>query len=128
MVASTSLFLHSVPDTPADVNVKHSHTSGIYVGTSLKLTCTVILHPNVDNSERVTTSWTKDQDIILGQQYTTTPARGSGQTYSSTLTISPLSRQTNGMYICTATVGGESNSKTASSNIGIVNALRKLCS
>ena len=120
--------MHSVPDTPADVNVELSRTSGIYVGTSLKLNCTVILDPNVDNSERVTTSWTKDQDIILGQQYITTPARGSGQTYTSTLTISPLSRQINGMYTCTATVGGESNSKTASSSTGIVNVLRKLCS
>ena len=69
MVAATSLFLHSVPDTPADVNVELSRTSDIYVGTSLKLTCTVILVPGVDNSERVTTSWTKEQDIILGQQY-----------------------------------------------------------
>ena len=120
--------MHSVPDLPADVNVDLNRTSAIYVGTSLRFTCTVILHPNVDNSERVTTSWTKDQDIILGQQYTTTPARGSGQMYTSTLTISPLSRQTNGMYICTATVGGESNSKTASSNISIVNALCKSCS
>ena len=127
MPASTK-FCTQFPDTPADVNVELSRTSDIYVGTSLKLTCTVILDPNVDNSERITASWTKDEDIILGQQYTTTPARGSGQTYTSTLTISPLSPQTNGMYKCTATVGGESNSKTASSNIGIVNALRKLCS
>ena len=106
--------------------VQLSRTTGVYVGTSLTLTCTVTLHLSVDNNERVTTTWSSQQDLS-GQRYTITPAMGSGQTYTSTLTISPLFQQNTGMYTCTATVQGGSNQRTATSN-SAVNVLCELCS
>ena len=97
------LFSHSVP--PPDVDVTVSHTAPLYAGTSLTLTCTVTLDPNVDNGENITTEWS---DISRGR-YSVTAASGSGSTYTGSLTISPLADQDDGTYTCTGTVTGGTN-------------------
>ena len=95
------------------VNVRSSRTTGLYVGTSLTLTCSVMLNPIVNNKEYVTTSWS---GVELSEE-----------TFMSNLTISPLSQQNNGAYniVCTATIHGRSNSKTVTSNRHVITVLCK---
>ena len=103
------------------MDVTLSHTAPLYAGTGLTLTCTVMLDPNVDNSEMVTTEWSGLQDIPE-ERYSVTGTSGSGSTYTDNLTISPLADQDNGTYTCIVTVTGESNVQqaTASDDVTIV--------
>ena len=109
------LFSHSVPQPDVDVTV--SRTAPLYAGTSLALTCTVTLDPNVDNGENITTEWSD----ISGGRYSVTAASGSGSTYTGNLTISPLADQDDGTYTCTGTVTGGTNvlQATASDDVTI---------
>ena len=112
------LFSHSVPPPGVDVTV--SRTAPLYAGTSLTLTCTMTLDPNVDNGERVMTEWSGPRDIS-GGRYSVTAASGSGSTYTGSLTISPLADQDDGTYTCTGTVTGGTNvlQATASDDVTI---------
>ena len=105
MTVHISSSFHSVP--VPEVTVTLSHTPPLYTGINLTLTCTVILDPNVDSSERVMTEWSGLQDIPE-ERYSVTAVNGSGSTYISSLTISPLAYQDTGIYTCTATVTGGS--------------------
>ena len=58
------------------------YTTPLYVGSSLTLTYTVTLDPNVDNDENVTASWSGPSDIT-GEKYLVTAASGSGSTYTA---------------------------------------------
>ena len=102
------------------MDVTLNHTDPVYAGTGLTLTCTVTLDPNVDNGERVTTEWSGLQDI-QEERYSVINASGSGSTYTSSLTISPLADQDDGTYICTVVVTGGSNVQwvTASDDVTI---------
>ena len=73
------------------------------------------LDPNVDNGERVVTKWNGPRDIS-GERYSTTPASGSGTTYTSSLTIRPLADQDDGTYTCTVTITGRSNIQQATAS------------
>ena len=113
------LFLPPVPQP--DVAITLSHTPPLYAGTSLTLTCTVTLDPNVNNNERVVTEW-KGPRQIAGDRYSVTPAmRVPDSSYSGSLVISPLTDQDDGMYTCTVTVSGGANVRvvTATANINI---------
>ena len=94
------------------MDVTLSRTAPLYAGTSLTLTCTVTLDPNVDNGESVMTEWSGPRDIS-GERYAVTAASGSGSTYTGSLTISPLADQDDGTYICTGTVTGGTNVQQA---------------
>ena len=96
----------SVPQPGVDVSL--DHTAPLYAGTSLTLTCTVTLDPNVDNSESVMTEWSGPRDIP-GESYSVTAASGSGSTYTGSLTISPLAQLDDGTYTCTVSVTGGTN-------------------
>ena len=102
------------------MEVTLSHTGPLYAGTGLTLTCTVTLDSNVDSGESVQTSWSGLQDIPE-QRYSVTGASGSGGSYTSSITISPLADQDDGTYTCTVTVTGGSNilQATARDNITI---------
>ena len=69
------------------------------------LTCTVILNPNVDNNERVTTSW----NGIDGERHRVTTTSVMGNIYTRSLIISPLDLQDVGWYMCTGTITGDMN-------------------
>ena len=107
------------------MNVSSNRTTGLYIGTGLTLTCSVMLRPIVNNKEYVTISWSGVQ--LSESQNIVTPATGSGQTFMSNLIISPLSQQNDGAYdiICTATIRGGSNSRTATSNSHTIDVLCK---
>ena len=101
------LFLPPVPHPVVAITL--SHTPPLYAGTSLTLTCTVTLDPNVNNDEGVVTEW-KGPRQIAGDQYSVTPAmREPDSSYNSSLVISPLTVQDDGMYSCTVRVSGGTN-------------------
>ena len=102
-----------------------SRTAPLYAGTSLTLTCTVTLDPNVDNGERVMTEWSDPRDIS-GERYSVTAAGGSGGTYTGSLTISPLTDQDDGTYTCTGTVTGGINVQQANASDNVtINVIGK---
>ena len=98
-------FIHFTGPAP-NVTVTATHTAPLYAGSSLTLTCTVTLDPNVDNDETVTTSWSGPSDIN-GERYLVKEAMDSGSTYSSSLTINFLTNSDDGSYICTGMVTKE---------------------
>ena len=101
------LFLPPVPQPGVVITL--SHTPPLYAGTSLTLTCTVTLDPNVNNNERVVTEW-KGPRQIAGDRYSVTPTmRESASSYNGSLVISPLTDQDDGMYTCTVRVSGGAN-------------------
>ena len=69
-----------------DVVVTATYNTPLYAGSSLTLTCTVTLDPNVDNNEDVTTSWSGPNDIT-GEKYLVTAASGSFSTYTTSLSL-----------------------------------------
>ena len=87
------------------MTVTADYATPLYVGSSLTLTCNVTLDPNVDNDECTTTSWS-GLNNITGERYIVTAVSGSGNTYTSSLRISPLAVQDNGTYTCTGIVTG----------------------
>ena len=117
-----------VPQPGVDVTL--SRSDPLYAGTDLTLTCTVTLDPNVDNGERVITEWSGLQDI-QEERYSVTGASGSGNTYTDSLTISPLADQDDGTYSCMVTVSGGSNvlqaTASAATNSIIVAGRFKTC-
>ena len=100
-----------------DVVVTATNTTPLYVGSSLTLTCTVTLDPNVDNDETVTTSWS-GLNHIDESRYHINNANNFDRTYTSSLIINPIVQQDNGTYIiCTGIVKGENEQQvTASAN------------
>ena len=108
------LFLPPVPQPGVAITL--SHTPPLYAGTSLTLTCTVTLDPNVNNNERVVTEW-KGPIQIAGDRYSVTPAmRESDSSYSGSLVVSPLTVQDDGMYTCTVRVTGGANVQSATAH------------
>ena len=91
------------------VAMSANHTSPLYAGTGLILTCTVSLHSSVDTNVSVSVTWTGPRPIP-GERYSVMEASGSGGTYTGSLTISPLAEgQDDGQYTCSVTVGGGSS-------------------
>ena len=84
-----------------------NNTAPLYAGTSLTLTCTVTLDPNVDSHVDVVTEWSNHRDLSE-KRYSVTAASISGRkyVYTGSLTISPLAEQDGGTYTCTVTVTG----------------------
>ena len=112
-ICSTSF---SVPQPGVDVTL--SHTAPLYAGTGLTLTCTV--DANDGNGEKVKIRWSGLQDIPE-ERYSVTGTSGSSNTYTDSLTISPLADQDDGTYTCTVIVTGGSNvlQATASDDVSI---------
>ena len=96
--------------------VTASSTTPLYVGSSLTLTCTVTLDPNVDNNETINISWSVPS-YISRERYLVTNTTGSGGVYTSNLTFTSLVHEDNGTYTCTGIVTGKNEEQvTASSN------------
>ena len=104
------------------MDITLSHTAPLYAGTSLTLTCTVTLDPNVDNGESVMTEWSGPREIS-GESYSVTASSGSRSTYTGSLTISPLDDQDDGTYTCTGTVTGGTNVQQATASDDVIIAV-----
>ena len=98
-----------------DVTITATYTTPLYAGSNLTLTCDVTLDPNVDNDETVTISWSGPNNIT-GERYLVSATSGSGSTYTSSLRISPLTDQDNGIYTCTGMVTGEYEQQVTASD------------
>ena len=61
------------------------------------------LDPNVNNNEHVVVEWSR---VPEGRSTVSPAVRGSGSSYTGSLTISPLADQDDGTYTCTVTVTG----------------------
>ena len=91
----------SVPQPGVAVAVNNTGT--LYAGTALTLTCTVTLDSSVDNSEHVRIDWSRMPE----ERSTVSPVmRVSGNSYTGSLTISPLADRDDGTYTCTGTITG----------------------
>ena len=112
---SIFVYYNIVITVPApDVVVTASNATSLYVGSSLTLTCTVTLNPNVDNDENVTISWS-GPTYISGESYIN--AIESGGVYTNDLTFTSLVDENNGTYTCTGIVTGKNKQPvTASAN------------
>ena len=115
------IFCFYVITVPApDVVVTATYVTPLYVGSSLTLTCTVTLDPNVDKNETVTTSWNGPNHII-GKRYFVNNTSNSARTYTSSLTINPIVQQDNGTYIiCTGIVRGVNEQQITASDYYIL--------
>ena len=93
------VYVYSLPVPKPDVVTTPSRTTPLYAGTSVTLTCTMTLHPNVDNGESVMMVWNSP-----GSQYSDTGLHRSGKIYTRNITISPLLIRHSGRYLCSVTV------------------------
>ena len=101
-----------------------TYTAPLYAGSSLTLTCTVTLDPNVDNDETITTSWSGPSNIS-GERHLVTEAMGSGSTYSSSLTINLLTNIDDGMYTCSVLVTGQNIQSVMANGSNVIPTIRK---
>ena len=83
---------------PADV---------LLIGSSVVLTCTATLDPHVDSLSSVTIAWVGPRPFSGGQD--SIVESGFGLNYNSTLTISEVAQEDEGVYACTVRVFGGSN-------------------
>ena len=100
---------------PPDVKL-YLRPEPFYAGTTLTLTCTVSVDPNVNNNEKVVIEWTPAQD---GRISVDTTVRVSNNSYESSLTINPLAKEDSGIFVCMGIIIGGSSSVTGTSNISI---------
>ena len=96
-------------DSVPDVNISLSRNTPLYSGTTLNLTCTATVHFNVSTDEEITATWSGPRGIA-GERYTITQSTFS-RGINISLTISPLTVQDKGVYICNMTVSGESRNQ-----------------
>ena len=112
------------------MDVTLNNTAPLYAGTSLTLTCTVTLDPNVDSHVDVMTKWRSHRDISE-KRYIITAAgiTGRNSVYTGSLTISPLAEQDGGTYTCTVTVTGGRyvQQATASDDYNITTIRKSSC-
>ena len=72
------------------------------VGTTVTLTCTVMLSSAVDVPVTVNTVWTGPAGFITDN--TAQPVMGSTTNYTSTATVNSFGRGQSGVYTCRATI------------------------
>ena len=113
------MYVYSLTVPVPDVVTTSSRTTLLYAGTSVTLTCTMTLHPNVDNGESVVMKWTVPSSSKRNQ-YLDTSVHTSGKTYTHNITISPLLIRYSGRYVCSVIVTGRNiNEATSFSDINI---------
>ena len=86
---SLRVYVYSLTVPVPHVVTTPSRTTPLYAGTSVTLTCTVTLHPNVDSDESVTMEWNTPPSLSRNQ-YSVTSLQKSGKIYTRNITISPL--------------------------------------
>ena len=124
-----TLFTHFVhlanfSDSVPDVNISLSRDSPLYSGTTLNLTCTTTRHCNLNTGEVITATWSGPRDIT-GERYTISQSTFS-RGINISLTISPLTVEDEGVYICNMTVSGESRNQSINASDAVsINVLSK---
>ena len=101
-----------------ELRISPNRTAPLYAGTGLTLTCTAIIHNNMDNSLEITAEWSGPRNIS-GERYTISHMTHSGDFNLFTLTISPLTIQDEGIYFCHVTTTVGSQLATTNTTVGI---------
>ena len=102
-----------------DVLTTQSRTTPLYAGTSVTLTCTMTLHPNVDSGESVQMAWVVPSSLSRNQ-YSDTGLRISGNIYTRNITVHPLLIRHSGRYVCLVIITARNvNQATSTSAIDI---------
>ena len=97
MISTTIHLISLLVRAPSSVMVS-SPTNPILTGSSLTLTCTIMLVEDKINSVELEVVWTGPTDNLTAD---TTPT-GTGTSYTSNLTITSLTASDAGTYTCTA--------------------------
>lgn len=95
-----------------EVYVTNQPGDGLYPGNEITLICTVVLGDHVNNHENVTVKWHETTNV----RYTIASLRKKeeGNAYTSNLTISPLTEDDAGQFVCTGIVTGVNTAKNSS--------------
>ena len=102
-VICTCIIFLSVPAPAVFVSLNTDDT--VYQGTELVITCTVTVDSAVNTGFDVIITWNSTPlGAMNGPYVTITDTSGSGDEYSSTVTISPVDTTDSATYICTASV------------------------
>ena len=110
-----------VPEVVTTTN----RTGPLYAGTGLTLTCTITLHPNVDNGESVMMRLSFPSSLS-NNQYSDTGVRISGKTYTRNITMSPLLIRYSGRYVCAVTVTGRNVNQATNTGAIDISVISKL--
>ena len=102
------------------MTVSLSRSAPLYAGTGLTITCAVTLDSSVNSGETVSTNWT-GLGNVPPERYNIIPAtsHSDSDTYSRSLTISPLATTDTGTFTCTGTVTGIHGSQRASNRTNV---------
>ena len=119
------MYVYSLPVPIPDVVTTPSRTTPLYTGTSVTLTCTTTLHPNVDSGESVGIGWFVPSDLKQNQ-YSDTGLLTSGKIYTRNITISPLLIKYSGRYRCVVGVTGRNVKQATSSSAINITVMSKL--
>ena len=97
---NTSFVLYTYLEVPVpQVSISPNHTTPLYVGTGLTLTCTATIQSNMMSDVVITAEWSGPRDIP-GERYTLTHSNLTGTVIAYKLIISPLRLQDSGLYTC----------------------------
>ena len=103
---SLYVYIYSLTVPVPDVVTTPSRTTPLYAGTSVTLTCTMTLHPNVDSGESVMMVWNVPSSLSRNE-YSDTGLHISGKIYTRNITISPLLTKHSGGNLCSVAVTGK---------------------
>ena len=123
--ASLCVYVYSLTVPVPDVVTTPSRTTPLYAGTSVTLTCTMTLHPNVDSDESVTMGWVGPRSLPRNQ-YSQTGLHKAGRTSTRNITISPLLDRHSGQYQCFVFVSGRNVKQATSSSAINITVMSKL--
>ena len=95
--------ISSVPAPDVSISLNTDNDT-VYQGTELVITCTVTVDSAVDTEYDVNMIWSSDTAESDGPYINISNITGSGQEYTSTVTISPVNTTDSATYTCTASI------------------------
>ena len=106
IIAYFSLVVYIVP-TPTVIITNDNGMSNIFVrGTEQSLTCNITPASYSPSSPNITVQWMKDGLVldVSSEQVDQSEIQVYGNSYTSTITLSPLNNTDTGDYTCTGTI------------------------
>ena len=116
-----SLLLCLVEVRSQSVVIRRSHNHTVYIGTQLSLTSHISLSDGVNEVSSVDITWTRGNDIIVNNSHTVVSVvSGSGSSYTSSLSFSPVTSSDGGPITATVTVVASSTRTVTTSDTHIL--------
>ena len=96
--------ISSVPAPDVSISLNTDNDT-VYQGTELVITCTLTVDSAVDIEYDIDMIWSSvTADVMNGPYINISNITGSGQEYTSTITISPVNTTDSATYTCTASI------------------------